>query len=176
MNNAIGFLKKFDFKAMSLGYTVIVGTDYLFDYLLYPYVIYQCGPLWGGIVMMLLTAASLLVTVLAYDFIKKDLLGIEAIKEIREEIKNFEHYEKNKIHNLIAWFLKKGYWAEFFFLSFKFYAFVTTVYLLNEIKKFNGFGKEEWKIFIGSVFVSNIYWTILSFSGVEVFLRIFNRI
>ncbi len=83
---------------MSIGYTIIVGTDYIFDYLLYPYVIYQRGPLWGGTVMMLLSAAACLTTVLIYDLVKKDLLGIEAIKEIKEEIKSFEHYEKNKIH------------------------------------------------------------------------------
>ncbi|OGI34348.1 MAG: hypothetical protein A2259_05295 [Candidatus Moranbacteria bacterium RIFOXYA2_FULL_43_15] len=169
-------LKKFDFKAMGLGYLFFVGTNQAFDYVLYPYVIYQRGPFWGGIVMMLLSAASCLVIVLIYDLVKKDWLGIEAIKEIREEIKNLRDCEKKKFRKMLAWFLKKGHWAEFLFLSLKFDPFVTTVYLRNGVKKFNGFKKEEWRIFIASVFVSNVYWTMLSFSGVEIFLKIFDRI
>ncbi len=46
----------------------------------------------------------------------------------------------------------------------------------NGIKKFSGFGKKEWQIFIGSVFVSNAYWTLLAFSGVEIFLKVLKRI
>lgn len=176
MITTIGFLKKFDFKAMSLGYAFFIGTNHAFDYVLYPYVIYQRGPLWGGIVMMLLSAAACLADVLIYDLIKKDWLGIEAIKEMKEEVKNYESHLGNKLHKALAWFLKRGYWAEFVFLSLKFDPFVTTVYLRNGIKKFSGFKKEEWKIFIGSVIVSNAYWTMLSFSGVEVFLRILERV
>jgi hypothetical protein len=138
--------------------------------------IYKRGPLWGGVIMALLSAAACLLTVLLYDLIKKDWLGIEAIKDIKKEIINYGNYSNKKIHRAMAWFLKKGQWAEFLFLSLKFDPFVTTVYLRNGIKKFSGFGRKEWQIFVASVFVSNAWWTLLAFSGVEIFSNIFEKL
>ena len=172
----IAKIKNLEIGAMAVGYILFIGSNYAFDYLLYPFVIYKRGIFWGGIVMGLLSVAACLVAALIYDLVKKDWLGIEAVKEIKEDIKNYGSQSKKKLHRILAWFLRKGKWAEFLFLSLKFDPFVTTVYLRNGVKKFNGFKKEEWKIFLGSVFVANAYWTIISFSGVKIVLKIFGRI
>lgn len=165
--------KRFNFRAMTFGYAFFTLADYLFDYLLYPYIIYQRGLFWGGIVMALLSVAACLSAALFYDLIKKDWLGIEAIKQFKNDIEKYSNSQKSLIHRIVAWILKKGRWVEFLFLSLKFDPFVTTVYLRNGVKKFNGFRKEEWMIFISSVFISNAYWTFLSFSGVEIIKAMF---
>ena len=176
MTTATGFLRKIDFKAVGLGYFVMFVSNQAFDYGLYPYVIYRSGIFWGGIVMTLLSAAFCLLAILIYDLLKKDFLGVEAIKDFKQELLEAGVGHKNFLRRFMAWAIRKGRWAEFVILSLKFDPFVTTVYLRRGVTKFSGFGKEEWKVFVGSLFLSNFYWTVLSFSGVEVLLLIFERI
>ena len=55
-----------------------------FDYLLYPWVIWQLGPLHGAVVMTLLSFLICWATLLFYDWARKDWLGIETLKQLRD--------------------------------------------------------------------------------------------
>lgn len=55
----------------------------------------------------------------------------------------------------------------FLFLSIKFDAFITTAYMRRG--KFNGMGKRGWAIFMGSLLISNVYWTLACFKGITIF-------
>jgi hypothetical protein len=59
-----------------------------FDYVLYPWVIWKLGPLHGAAVMTLASFLICWATLLFYDWAKKDWLGIETLKELRDNAGN----------------------------------------------------------------------------------------
>jgi len=52
----------------------------------------------------------------------------------------------------------------FLFLTLRYDAFTTTAYL--RCGKFNGMSKRDWSIFMGSLIISNAYWTLACFMGI----------
>jgi len=45
--------------------------------------------------------------------------------------------------------------------------FVITAYLRHG--KFNGMLKHDWSIFMGSLIISNVYWTLACYMGITLF-------
>jgi len=143
---------------LSLGYTGNQLVVWAFDFMLYPFVIYKFGIFRGGVIMTFLSFLACLLTMKFYDWSKRDWLGIEAAKELRE-------YKGNRnIGRLTSWILKKSDPLIFFFLSIKFDAFITTAYMRHG--NFTGMGRREWAIFMGSLLISNIYWTLACYMGI----------
>jgi len=143
---------------LSLGLTVNQLTVWAFNFFLYPFVIYKFGILNGGIVMTFLSFIACILTLRFYDWSKRDWLGIEMIKGLKG-------YSGNKgTGRFTAWILRKSDPVVFLFLSIKFDAFITTVYMRRG--KFNGMGKREWSIFMGSLLISNCYWTLACYMGI----------
>jgi len=143
---------------LSLGLTVNQLTVWAFNFFLYPFVIYKFGVLNGGIVMTFLSFMACILTLRFYDWSKRDWLGIEMIKGLKG-------YRGDKgIGRITSWILKKSDPIVFLFLSIKFDAFITTVYMRRG--KFNGMGKREWAIFMGSLIVGNAYWTLACYMGI----------
>lgn len=139
-----------------------------FDYILYPFVIWKLGLFMGGIVMVLLSTLCCYFIVLFYDWTKRDWLGIETIKQLKE------YTGSTKLGRIAAWILARGDIAAMIFLSIKFDPFVTTVYMRKGAFQFSGIDKRSWIIFFSSAFISNLYWTItmyLGVSGVEYLLH-----
>lgn len=131
-----------------------------FDWFLYPAVIYWLGIFKGGVVMTLLSLLACLAMMKFYDWSKRDWLGIEAIKGLRE-------YGGNKrAGKLMAWALTKGDLVVFLILSINLDPFITTTYMRHGRNKYNGMGKRDWTIFIGSLLISNVYWTLACFMGI----------
>lgn len=96
-----------------------------------------------------------------YDWSKRDWLGIEAIKGMKD-------YDGIKpIGRIIARALKRSEPVLFLFLSVWFDAFVTTAYLLKG--KFNSMNKGDWTIFVGSLLISNAYWILACYMGISLF-------
>ncbi|MFZ5997595.1 MAG: hypothetical protein ACOYW7_08915 [Nitrospirota bacterium] len=60
--------------------------------------------------------------------------------------------------------MKKSDPVVFLFLSIKFDAFMTTAYMRRG--KFTGMGKREWAISMGSLVISNAYWTLACYMGI----------
>jgi len=130
----------------------------LFDYFLYPLVVYHFGILRGGVIMTLFSLIFCITALKFYDWSKRDWLGIEAIKEIKT------YKGTKKIGRVTSWVLKKNDPIVFLFLSIKFDPFVTTAYMRHG--KFNGMSKRAWTIFMGSLIISNAYWTLACFMGI----------
>ena len=74
-----------------------------------------------------------------------------------------------KIGRITAWVLKKSNPIVFLFLSIKYDPFITTAYLRHGANQFNGMKRRDWKIFIGSLLVSNAYWTLACYMGITLF-------
>jgi hypothetical protein len=136
-------------------------SNFVFDYVLYPTVVYKFGVLIGGALMTLLSFLICLILLQFYDWAKHDWLGIEAIKNIKE-------YKGDKrIGQFTSWVMKKGDSIAFLFLSLRFDPFITTAYMRHG--KYNGMSKRDWKIFTGSLLISNVYWTLACYMGITVF-------
>lgn len=137
--------------------------DNAFDYVLYPFVILKLGPAVGGIVMAALSLLDCLLLLKLYDWLKRDWLGIELVKGLR-------HYAgSSRWKRATAWLLGRGDGVAFVVLSLRFDPFITTAYLRHGA--YNGLARRDWKIFFGSVLISNAAWTFVCFGGIEVFRR-----
>ena len=129
-----------------------------FDYFLYPFIIYKFGILRGGVAMTALSFIACFLTMKFYDWSKRDWLGIEAIKSLKE-------YKGNKkARHLISRIMKKGDLAAFLFLSLYYDPFITTAYMRHGA--YNGISKRDWKILTGSLVLSNAYWTLACYMGI----------
>lgn len=134
---------------------------FLFDYFIYPLVIYSFGILRGGVVMTFLSLMFCITALKFYDWSKRDWLGIEAVKTLKA-------YDGNKkIGRITAWVMQKSDPVVFFFLSIKFDPFITTAYMRKG--RFSGMSKRDWGIFIGSLIFSNAYWTLACYTGITLF-------
>ena len=161
MEDLAGFVKNFIRRVRGvfvLGYSITKVSDYLFDYVLYAWVIYKFGVIVGGVIMTILSACLCLVYFEIYDALKKDIFAIEAIKESGKE--SF----------IISWFLKKGKLVQFIGLSFWKDPFYTTAFLREE--SFNGLTRKDKMIFWGSVLLSNGFWVLTVFAGITLAVNI----
>lgn len=135
-----------------------------FDYVLYPYVMWKFGLLNGCLIMTVLSALVCYLTLLFYDWSKKDWLGIEAIKEIK-------HAENpGRFTRLITATLRRSDWLAMLVLSINFDPFITIAYLRPGSYHFNGLSRRDWQLFWASVVISNIWWSFVAFTGVNFFL------
>jgi hypothetical protein len=141
---------------LALGHTVDQIMTKGFDFVIYPAVMYFFKPLWGTVVMILLSFILCLATMKFYDWSKTDWLGIETLKQIREDEKNGSWFSK-----LLSWALRKGNWMVLLILSIYKDAFITTVYMRKGANQYNGMNLSDWKIFIASLVISNIWWSFL---------------
>ena len=138
--------------------------DYAFDYALYPLVIYRLGPVFGGMLMAMLSLLDCLLLLRFYDWLKRDWLGIELIKGLRL------YSGPSRWKFATAWLLGRGDAVAFVVLSLRFDPFITTAYLRHGA--YNGLTRRDWRIFLGSVVLSNVAWTFVCFGGIAAFRRL----
>jgi hypothetical protein len=136
-------------------------SSYLFDYLLYPFVVWKLGIIQGGLLMTALAGIFCYLTFVFYDWSKKDWLGIETVKSL----KNYDGAAK--LGRMASWFMKQSDPVVMLFLSIKYDAFITTAYMRPGSHQYNGLNKRDWTIFGASLVISNLYWTLASFMGVS---------
>ena len=133
-----------------------------FDYVLYPFVIWRLGLFVGALVMTLLSFGVCYGFLRFYDWSGKDWLGIETLKSVKES------ESKSRIAQFSSWILRKGNSAAFFFLAIKFDPFITTAYMRHGSHRFNGLSRRDWRIFLGSLLIGNVYWTFTVFAGISI--------
>ena len=156
---------------LTLGISAKNIISYSFDYLLYPFVIYRLGIIKGGIVMMALSLLACVILLRFYDWSKRDWLGIETIKGMKD------YQGDSKLGRFTAWILRRSDSVVFLFLTIKEDPFITLVYMRHGSHKYNGMSPRDWRIFLSSIAISNIYWTLAAYMGlslVERVLRIFS--
>jgi hypothetical protein len=144
---------------LALGHTVNQLIVYGFDYGLYPLAILWLGLGRGFAVMAFLSLLICWVTMRFYDWSKRDWLGIEAIKELK-------HYKgPSRSGRWIGWVLRKSDPVACVLLSIKFDPFIVTVYLRRG--RFGGMNRTDWRNFLMSWLIGNVYWSIICFGGVS---------
>jgi hypothetical protein len=160
----IGVIKKFDIKSMTVGVIVYQVEDKFSDYILYPAVIIWLGPFLGGMVMLGVSMLINLFYLWLYDRIKKDWLGMEALKEAQAELAMSSQF--------VTWILSKGYWPTLALLSWKFSPFITTAYMRAGVRKYNGMSQEDWRTFWLSMLFGNIFWILVVYTGISIAVNI----
>jgi hypothetical protein len=138
---------------IAIGRTVKYYQDLLFDFILYPTVIATMGPFAGFLLLSSLSASLCRLDILFYDWAKKDWLGLELLKEIRDG-----EEKKKGIMRIVQWATRRGDWVAFFVLCALTDPFEVTVYMRHGVEKYNGLSMRDWRIFWGSVMVSNLFW------------------
>jgi hypothetical protein len=167
---------------LALGHTVFYTIEQIFNYGIYIPVIgfmtAYYGDFWGIVygacLMTMLSFLACFAILKFYDWSKKDWLGIEIAKDVRdfgpEWIKNLQAksfvgkilwWPFSKIILFVLWSLKKGGAIAFFALSIYTDPFTTTVYFREG--SFNGLSRKNWLIFVASVLIGNIYWTFRTY-------------
>lgn len=139
---------------------------WLFDYVLYPFVIWRAG-LGRGLLIM--TALSFLLCwsmLRFYDWSGQDWLGIEAIKKLREAP------SAGRWRRGLAALLRRSDAVAFMVLSIRFDPLITVLYLRPAASAFRGLSRRDWRIFLGSLALSNVYWSLIAFGGIEVLRRV----
>jgi hypothetical protein len=146
---------------LTCGISIKSLVSYSFDYFLYPFVIYKLGILTGGAIMMFLSLLACVILIKFYDWSKRDWLGIETIKGVKE------YHGESSLGRLTAWLLRRSEPVVFLFLSIKEDPFITMIYLRHGSHQYNGMSSRDWRIFLGSVAISNIYWTLAAYMGIS---------
>ena len=132
-----------------------------FDYVLYPWVIWRLGPLHGAVVMTVLSFLICYVSILLYDWAKKDWLGIETLKQLKE------YRGDSRLARVLRWAISKGDAALLFILSVWTDPFITVAYLRQGAHRYNGMNARDWKIFMLSLVIGNGYWSLTLFTGIS---------
>lgn len=136
---------------MAIGWSVDAIIEWFFSYVIYPYILWRFGIKIG---LPIVLASSFIFCLIFFKFYKwseRDWFGIEYIKEIRE------YKGDSFFKSLLRDFLKMGNWAIFLFISIKYDAFKTTIYM----KKDGGFTdltQRDKTIFVTSFLIGSIFW------------------
>lgn len=133
-----------------------------FDFVLYPFVIWYLGLFAGAVVMTFLSFLVCYALLRFYDWTRKDWLGIETIKGLKER------ESPSWLGRLTSSLLRKGDPAAMLFLAIKFDPFITTAYMRVGSHQYNGLSRRDWKIFLGSLLIGNIYWTSAVYAGISI--------
>jgi hypothetical protein len=141
---------------MAVGHTFKQVEEFIFDYTMYPAIIAWLGAVMGGLVMTAFSALICYLYILFYDWSKKDWLGLELLKEVRDGKE-----KHGRVAHLVQKIARKGDLVAFFVLSAYTDPFVTTVYLRKMSGSYNGLSPRDWKIFWASVLTANLWWTVV---------------
>lgn len=132
-----------------------------FDYLLYPAVMWYFGALIGAAIMWVLSFLICYATIRFYDWAKQDWLGLETLKELRDED------AQSLFRRVLRWVAKKGDWLVMVVLSVWKDPFICAAYMRHGAHQYNGMSRRDWRIFLTSFLISNAWWTVAVFSGLE---------
>lgn len=142
--------KKKRFATIILGHTVDQIVAKAYNWGVYLLIMKWLGAFWGSVAMVLLSFLVCLAYIKLYDWAKMDWLGIEMLKELRED---------EKKGNWLSKILQRGDWVAFLILSVWKDAFYTTVYMRKGANEYSGMGKREWNIFLSSLITGCVLWS-----------------
>lgn len=167
------WLKKANVHILIIGHTLFHFYYNFFDYILYPIIVYKYGPLYGGISLAILDGLTCLLILYVYDLLENDWLGIESAKALMENFfKEEEDVAKKSWRkhskNIAKWLFHRNKIGQLIFLSTYFNALITIIYMRPGYHLYNGLSKRDWRIFFGSIIISNAWWASLSFVVIAV--------
>lgn len=156
------------------GATTFTVINYSFDFVLYPFVLYNLGVVVGFFTMMFLSFLFCWGYFIIYDYLKRDFLGIEFSKEKMSSIIASEDSVGLKL--LLVRVLRKSRAFLFVFLSIYFDPFVAVAFERKGNFAYNGLSARDWRLFILSLIISNGFWSTTVFAGLSFFEFLFKLV
>lgn len=156
------------------GATTFTVINYSFDFVLYPFVLYQLGVVVGFFTMMFLSFLFCWAYFIIYDYLKRDFLGIEFSKEKMNNIIASDDSVGLKL--LLVRVLRKSRAILFVFLSIYFDPFVAVAFERKGNFAYNGLSARDWRLFILSLIISNGFWSTTVFAGLSFFEFLFKLV
>lgn len=148
------------------GSSFVYLTALLFDYVLYPLVIYNTGLTKGFVIMIFLSFLSCILMFFIYDYLKKDFLAIEYSKDKLDSL--IANNKGSKFRKALIWLLHRSRIILFVFLSV-YDPFIATVFMRKGAYQYNGLSKRDWGILTLSLFIGNGIWAVTVFTGLSLF-------
>ncbi len=148
------------------GTTFLYITGLLFDFVLYPFVIFKAGLSKGFMIMIILSFIDSLLLILMYDYLKKDFFAIELSKCKLDSL--IAENNGSRLKRAYAWILKRSRILMFFVLSI-YDPFIAVVFMRKGANQYNGLKTRDWRIFILSLCIGNGIWSVAVFTGLSVF-------
>ncbi len=133
---------------------------WLYDYVVVSFLLIYFGLLKGIIIVVILSMVIDFATLKFYDWLKKDWLALETLKDL-EHKNNFFGRLLNFVHN-------KSTFVTVIVLSLTSNAFVVTAYMRKGASLYNGLARRDWIIFISSSLLINLYWVFIIGGGIEI--------
>jgi hypothetical protein len=141
---------------------------WIYDYIVISALLLYFGIFKGMIVVLFLSMTIDLATLKFYDWLKKDWLALETLKDFETQ-KSFLGKVLNFVHN-------KSTAATVVVLSFMSNAFVVTTYMRKGAGLYNGMTRRDWIIFISSSLIINLYWVFIIGGGIEIVTYLYKLI
>lgn len=140
----------------------------MFYWIIYPIVVQWHGVVRGFIIMT--TSCFILSLIAFYARIKtkKDWFELSKIKGIEKKIQSMRG---SRVKNSISFLTKKSSFVLFWVLSIWFNPVVTTIYI-SDPTHYGRLRFQEWRIFLFSLAINNIYHVILALGIGEFFIFI----
>jgi len=142
------------------GHIVYASLRWIFENVIYVYIVYRLGLFVGGAIMTLLSLVICVATLLLYERMRIDWVGAGSLARLLG-IPNPSWWQR-----IISWAMRRGPVVIFLSLCIFQDPFITTAYFRQG--RFDGLQGRDWRIFFGSVLVSNCYWTLRSGAVVAV--------
>jgi len=147
-------------QTVAIGLTGNAAIAIGFDYGIYGLAIATLGPLRGGLLMILVSFLFDLVLIRLYDWSKTDWLGIETLKDIRDNT------AATRLEKILQWLMRKGDTVALVVLSFKLNPFNVMLYLRQGAYEYNGMRKRDWMNLVASTLIGNLYWILVMWAAV----------
>ncbi len=141
------------FTIIGLGHLLYAAFNWVFDHVIYVYVVFTWGMLMGGGLMTLLSLLQCALTLHLYEKMQIDWVGAGALQ-------HWNNQEPSSLVSRVFRRISKKPKAVFVFLCVVSDPFITTAYFRNG--RFDGLTAQDWQTFIKSVMVSNGYWICFS--------------
>ncbi len=132
------------------GRALYAAFNWLFDNVLYVYVVMTLGMFKGGALMMGLSFLVSAVILVAYQRMRIDWVGAGLLAEIRRKP------VRTRLENVLVWASSRHPGIVFILLCVLQDPFITAAYFKQG--SFERLSRRDWGIFVAAVFVSNLYW------------------
>lgn len=136
------------------GHAVYASFNWVFDNIVYVYVVHRLGLVVGGGVMTLFSLVQCAATLLLYERMKLDWVGAGSLARLTA-LPDPSWWQR-----IVRRATQAG--GVFIFLALCIFQdpFITTAYFRQG--RFDGLRTRDWQIFLCSVVVANFYWTLRS--------------
>ncbi len=136
------------------GHALYASFNWIFDNVLYVWVVYTLGMLQGGALMMAASGLQCAVTLVVYQRMRIDWVGTGLLAEIRAKER------RTRLERLLVWAGNRHPLIIFVMLCVFQDPFITTAWFKQG--SFGRLTRRDWAIFTAAVVVANVYWIFVA--------------